>query len=58
MTLWDTAEIAQHLKVKRRTVTDKWTKRPDFPKPELRVSQKTVRWSADAVKRWATGERR
>lgn len=58
MTLWDTAEIAQHLKVKRRTVTDKLTKRPDFPKPVQRVSQKLVRWSAEDVQRWATGERR
>ena len=58
MTLWTTADIAQHFKVERRTVTDKWTKRPDFPAPKQRISRKVVRWSADDVQRWATGAQR
>lgn len=58
VTLWTTADIARALGVARKTVTDKWTKRPDFPPPKQRISRKVVRWSADEVQAWATGERR
>lgn len=58
MTLWDTAEIAAAFKVARRTVTDKWTKRPDFPAPRQRINRKIVRWSAEDVQKWATGAAR
>lgn len=54
MKLWTTAEIARAFGVRQRTVTDKWTKRPDFPAPKQRVSQKVVRWCADEVEKWAT----
>lgn len=58
MTLWDTLEIAKFFRVERRTVTDKWTKRPDFPAPKQRINRKVVRWSAEEVQAWATGGRR
>ena len=53
-----TAQIAERFGVKRRTVTDKWTKRPDFPAPAQRVNRKTVRWKSDDVMRWAAVEQR
>lgn len=58
MTLWTTHDIAEFFKVQRRTVTDKWTKRPDFPAPKQRISRKVVRWSAEDVMQWATGAAR
>jgi predicted DNA-binding transcriptional regulator AlpA len=57
-TLWTTADIARAFGVRQRTVTDKWTKRPDFPPPKQRISRKVVRWAADDVERWATGATR
>lgn len=53
MTLWDTAQIAAAFGLQRRTVTERLTKRPDFPKPVVRLSRKVVRWDAEAVKKWA-----
>ena len=58
MTLWTTAEIARAFGVKQRTVTEKWTKRPDFPQPKQRISQKVVRWAAEDVQQWATAAAR
>ena len=58
MSLWDTADIAREFKVERRTVTEKWTKRPDFPKPAQRINRKVVRWRPEDVQRWATGGQR
>jgi predicted DNA-binding transcriptional regulator AlpA len=58
VTLWTTKDIAQTFGVKLRTVTDKWTKRPDFPAPKQRISRKVVRWSAEDVQQWATGAQR
>lgn len=58
MSHWTTADIAKAFGVARRTVTDKWTKRPDFPAPVLRVSRKIVRWNPDDVMRWASAEKR
>ncbi len=58
MSMWSYADIARHFGVARRTVVDKWTKRPDFPAPALRASRKTVRWRPEDVMRWATAERR
>ena len=55
MTLWTTEDIAREFGMKRRTVTDKWTKRPDFPKPRQRINRKVVRWAAEDVQSWATG---
>lgn len=49
------ADIAKRYGVTLRTVTDRWTKRPDFPQPARAISQKTVHWRAEDVERWATG---
>lgn len=44
----DTGDIAAILGLEREYVTDRLTKRPDFPAPALVLSRKTVRWlSAD-----------
>jgi predicted DNA-binding transcriptional regulator AlpA len=48
-----TAQIAERYGVKRETVTDKWTKRPDFPKPAVRISRRTVMWRPVDVDSWA-----
>lgn len=58
MTLWTTADIARIFGVKQRTVTEKWTKRPDFPAPKQRINRKVVRWSPEDVQQWATGAAR
>ena len=58
MILWTTSDIARHFGVRRRTVTDKWTKRPNFPVPKQRISRKVVRWAADEVQAWSTGGQR
>lgn len=50
--LIDTADIALMVSASRSYVTSKLTKRPDFPAPALRLSQKTVRWSRGAVQAW------
>ena len=47
-------QIAQRFGVKLRTVTDKWTKRPDFPTPARRINRRLVWWRAEDVERWAT----
>lgn len=51
--LIDTSEIARMLGLTRSYITDKVTKRDDFPKPKIAISQKTVRWARDEVERWA-----
>ena len=58
MNHWTTEDIARFFGVARRTVTDKWTKRPDFPPPTQRVSRRVVRWNPDDVMRWAKVEQR
>ena len=58
MSLLTTADIARIFGVCRRTVTNKWTKRPDFPAPAQRINRKVVRWRAEDVERWATGDQR
>lgn len=57
MKLWTAADIAKAFGVCQRTVVDRWSKRPDFPRPAVRINQKTVRWRIEDVQRWATGER-
>lgn len=54
---WGTEQIATYLGLTRRYVTDEITKRRDFPKPVLNVSQRTRRWAAEQVRRWAAGEK-
>lgn len=52
----DTSGIAQILGCSRQHATDRITKRPDFPKPIVNVSQKTRYWSLADVQRWARGK--
>lgn len=49
----DTAGIAALLGVCRRHVTERLSKRPDFPRPIINISQKTRRWSRSEVLSWA-----
>lgn len=53
--LLTTEQIAQRFGVERRTVTEKWTKRPDFPAPARRISQRLVWWREEDIEAWATG---
>ncbi len=50
----DTAEIAAILHVSREHVTDRITKRTDFPKPKINVSRKLRRWARSEVMDWAS----
>lgn len=52
----DTEGIARILGCTRRHVTNTLTKRPDFPRPIINVSQKTRFWSLTDVQRWAQGK--
>ncbi len=52
----DTAGIAKLLGCSRDHVTNRVTKRPDFPAPIINVSQKTRYWSLADVQRWMRGK--
>lgn len=52
VTLLGTKEIAERLKLKREYVTDKLTKRPDFPKPVYKASQKVKMWDEQDIEAW------
>jgi len=47
-----TKEIAEWLKLSRTYVTDKLTKRPDFPRPAYKASQKVKMWDRSAIEEW------
>jgi predicted DNA-binding transcriptional regulator AlpA len=49
-----TKDIAETLGLTREYVTDKLTKRPDFPKPAVNISQRLRRWKKADFDRWAT----
>lgn len=51
--LIDTAQIASILGMSREHVTDRITKRPDFPAPALNLSQLARRWRETDVRAWA-----
>lgn len=53
MTLLDTAAIAAMFGVTQKTVTDKWSKAPDFPLPVRKVNRRYRWWSAESVEQWA-----
>ena len=53
--LVDTAAIAQLLGMSRAHVTDRLSKRPDFPAPAVNLSQKARRWRLQDVMAWASG---
>ena len=48
----DTADIAAMLGVTREHVTDRITKRPDFPKPYINVSRRLRYWRQSEVMSW------
>jgi hypothetical protein len=50
--LIDTGDIAEILGVRRDYVTDKLTKRPDFPAPAVNLSRRLRRWKLPDVMRW------
>lgn len=49
--LIDTQEIARMLGVTRAHVTNRLTKRPDFPKPAVNLSQRLRKWKREDVLR-------
>lgn len=50
--LLDTAQIAAMLSMTREYVTDRLTKRPDFPKPRIALNRKTKRWAECDIREW------
>lgn len=50
--LLDTADLAALLKCTREHVTDRITKRADFPKPRVNLSQKLKRWAREDIEAW------
>lgn len=50
--LIDRQTIANMLGVKVPTFRQRVEARPDFPKPTLRLSRKTVRWDIEDIERW------
>lgn len=50
--LIDTKDISRLLGVTRAHVTNRLTKRPDFPQPTLNLSQKLRKWRKDEVLRF------
>ena len=57
MSTLDSGQVAQLLGVSRAHFTDKLSKRGDFPKPVVNVSQRLRRWSLAEVQKWAAGPR-
>ncbi|UOB06907.1 helix-turn-helix transcriptional regulator [[Acidovorax] ebreus] len=53
----DTAGIAAMLGCTRAHVTDRLTKRPDFPRPFINVSQKMRYWRLADVQAFMRGKR-
>lgn len=51
-----TLEIAKMTGFSRRHVTDTITKKPGFPKPVQKLSQRNVRWSLPEVLAWIKSE--
>ena len=47
-----TAEIATELCLDRDYVTRRVVKRPEFPPPRLKLSQKTVKWAREEFEAW------
>jgi predicted DNA-binding transcriptional regulator AlpA len=46
-------DIAQRLRVARRTVADQWVHRPGFPPPKFAPSPRRRLWLAAEVEAWA-----
>ncbi len=54
----NTAEIAKDLDLKQTYVVDRLVKRPDFPAPAFRLSQKTRAWDRVEFERWKEQQKR
>lgn len=52
----DTADIARMLGLSREHVTDRLTKRPDFPRPVINISSRTRKWSERDVLAFVQGK--
>lgn len=50
--LLDRKTMADRLNIKVATFRQRVECRPDFPKPALRLSRKTVRWEAADFEQW------
>ena len=50
--LIDTADIAADLNLQRDYVTRRVVKRPEFPRPALRLSRKVVKWARGEYEAW------
>lgn len=48
------AQIATRFGVTQKTVTERWCKRPDFPRPARQINRLLVWWRTEDVDRWAT----
>lgn len=55
MNLIDTGDIARMLGITREHVTDKMTKRPDFPRPVVNINRRLRRWEREDVEQWMRG---
>ena len=53
-TLLSIKDIATMFGKAERTVRDRWTKSPGFPKPRYAPTRNTRLWAAPDVERWAT----
>jgi len=51
----DTGDIARELNLSREYVTDKLTKKVDFPKPVFNRSSRLRRWAREDIRKWAVG---
>ena len=52
MSLLTLDDITAMMQMRREYVRDRLTKRPDFPRPAISVSQKFRRWNANDVQDW------
>lgn len=53
----DVPDIAADLGLNRKYVADVVVHRPDFPRPVVRLSRKTRRWSREEYERWKQANR-
>lgn len=56
-TMLDRKQIAEMLGIRTDTFRKRVEVRPDFPKPALKLSQKTVRWDGADVSKWIARQR-
>lgn len=56
--LLDTEQIAALYELKREYVTDKLTKRADFPAPRINLSRRTRKWAQADIEAYMAGHGR